>query len=495
MTTRTRTLSGLAILALAITFLGVSVSVISRALDAPTRAAEVRQPRERVFSVPVGTLSAETISPTITSYGQIASGRSLEVRSSVGGEIVWLADEFRDGGMVDEGQELLRIDPARLETAVAMAEADLAEAEADLARAVSALTLAELDADAAQEQLDLRAEALERQEALAEREISRAADLEAAALARAAAQQTAINRQQAVAAEQARIDQAEIAVQRAQLALENAQRDLEDAVITAPFSGVMTRSAVSLGRLLSANEQLGVLIDPRNLEVSFRVTNTQFERLLNGQGQLRNAEITLVFQTWRNAREFSAVIDRADAEVGEGQVGRLIYARLSDPDPMTIRPGDFVTVHATERPMSDVVEIPAAAATPDGRILLIGAGNRLEEVNATILRHQGDRLIVTDVPVGHDYVLSRALQLGPGLQVEPVQPAAEGDAPAGADAAPESASDTIALDEERRAALIAFIEANDQMRPETRERVLGELSQPEVPRATVERFEARMAEQ
>jgi multidrug efflux pump subunit AcrA (membrane-fusion protein) len=493
--TRSRTLWGLVILAVALTLSGVSVAVITAALNAPSQAADLRQPRERVFSVPVGTLTAETISPVITSYGHISSGRSLEVRSSVGGEVVWLADAFRDGGMVEQGQDLLRIDPARLHTAVAFAEADLAEAEANLARTGASLALAALDADAAQEQLALRSDALERQEALAERDIVRAADLEAAALARAAAQQTAINRQQAVAAEQARIDQAEIAVQRARLALEDARRDLADAVITAPFAGVMTRSSATLGRLVSANEQLGVLIDPRDLEVGFRVTNTQFERLLSGQGQLRNAEVTLVFQTWRSTREVAAVIDRADAEVGEGQVGRLVYARLVDPDPMAIRPGDFVTVHATERPMSDVVAIPATAATPDGRILLVGAGNRLEEVQATILRHQGDRLIVTDVPVGRDYVLSRALQLGAGLQVEPVRPAAAGDAPGAAAAAPPAESDMIALEDARRAALIAFVEGNAQMRPETRERVLGELSQPEVPRATVERFEARMAEQ
>jgi hypothetical protein len=102
---------------------------------------------------------------------------------------------------------------------------------------------------------------------------------------------------------------------------------------------------------------------------------------------------------------------------------------------------------------------------------------------------------VTDVPVGRDYVLSRALQLGAGLQVEPVRPAAAGDAPGAAAAAPPAESDMIALEDARRAALIAFVEGNAQMRPETRERVLGELSQPEVPRATVERFEARMAEQ
>jgi hypothetical protein len=266
--------------------------------------------------------------------------------------------------------------------------------------------------------------------------------------------------------------------------------------MVAPFSGVITASDAALGRLVSANERLGILIDPRELEVSFRVTNTQFGRLLDDQGRLRRAEIALLLQTWRSTQEFRAVIDRADGEVGEGQVGRLVHARLLDPDPATVRPGDFVTVRVPERPLRDVVRIPATAVTPDGRILLIGEGNRLEEVQATVLRQQGDFLIVTDVPVGRDYVLVRALQLGPGLRVEPVAPPREADVLSGEAVGEEGAGDDmIALDDARRAALIAFIEANDQMRAETRTRVLDELSQPEVPRATVERFEARMAEQ
>ena len=494
MKTRLGTLYGFVLAGVALALAGAAVGVVTRALEAPPSAVEARAPRERVFAVPTGTLTAETISPVITSYGHVASGRSFEVRSSVGGQLVWLADGFQNGGVVSSGTEMFRIDPARLETAVALAQSDLAEAEADLSRTDAALALARMDAEAAQTQLDLRTEALTRQQALAEREIARAADIEAAALARASALQIAISRQQAVAAEQARISQAEIAVQRRRIALGEAERALRESIVTAPFDGVMTASTAILGRLVTANEKLGVLIDPRALEVGFRLTNTQFSRLLDRQGRLRAAEVTLVLQTWRSTQELPAVLDRSDAEVGEGQVGRLVYARLIDPDPAIVRPGDFVIVRVSETPLADVVRIPAAAATPDGRILLIGSDNRLEEVQARVLRSQGDTLIVTEVPVGRDYVLSRALQLGAGLQVEPIAsaPAEETGSPS---AAPAPTDDMMTLDDDRRAALVAFIEGNTEMRTETRERVLAELALPEVPRATVERFEARMAEQ
>ena len=206
-------------------------------------------------------------------------------------------------------------------------------------------------------------------------------------------------------------------------------------------------------------------------------------------------------QRGRQITELPAKLDRAGAELAEDKVGRLVFARLVEPDASFVQPGDFVTVRIPERPMDNVATIPAAAATTDGRILLIGADNRLEEVQATLLRHQGDELIVTDVPFGRQYVTARALQLGPGIQVTPAEPVAAGTAAAATDAgaaaeAPAAATeaDTIALDDDRRAAIVAFIEASEKMKPEKKAQWLEELSRPEVPRATVEKFETMIAE-
>ena len=51
---------------------------------------------------------------------------------------------------------------------------------------------------------------------------------------------------------------------------------------------------------------------------------------------------------------------------------------------------------------------------------------------------------------------------------------------------------TIALDPERRAKLIAFVEANKRMPKQAKERVLAQLQEPEVRKEVVERLEGRM---
>jgi len=50
----------------------------------------------------------------------------------------------------------------------------------------------------------------------------------------------------------------------------------------------------------------------------------------------------------------------------------------------------------------------------------------------------------------------------------------------------------LELSDERRARLVAFIEANDRMPQEAKARVLAQLAAPEVPARVVERLEQRM---
>lgn len=468
-------------------------------------AAAARTPRERAYVVEVATFEPQTATPIVTSYGRLASGRTLELRTALAGPLVELSDSFRDGGAVTAGELLYRVDPSKLETALALAETDVAEAEAELAEARAALELAKLEVEATEQQFDLRAQAFARQQDLRDRGVATEADLEAATLARAAARQTLVNRRQVVAGDEARVAQAEITLSRRRIALAEAARTLNETAVSAPFSGILVAVTAVPGRLVSANEQLGVLIDPNDIEVAFRITSNQYARLLNARGTLRETDMVVEVQRARQVTRIPARLDRTAAEIAEDKVGRLVFAKLIDPDPSFVQPGDFVTVRIPERPMEGVAVIPAAAATTDGRVLLIGEDNRLEELSVTVLRHQGDMLIVEGVPFGRQYVTARALQLGPGIQVTPSEPTS-GDAEAPApDAAAQNttapdtttadtaAADTIALDDERRAAIIAFIEASEKMKPEKREQWLEELSRPEVPRATVEKFESMIA--
>ena len=86
-------------------------------------------------------------------------------------------------------------------------------------------------------------------------------------------------RRQIVTQSEARVEQAVSLVSNAKIALDEAQRRLDETTITAPFDGALSDTSVVEGRLVSANERLAELIDPDNLEVSFRVSTAQYAGL------------------------------------------------------------------------------------------------------------------------------------------------------------------------------------------------------------------------
>ncbi|MEM9010315.1 MAG: HlyD family efflux transporter periplasmic adaptor subunit [Pseudomonadota bacterium] len=491
-----RSLTGLFVLCLTLALLLLAGRQVADAVKA-REEAQNRRPAgaERVFSVNVARLDEVVAQPKIRTFGEIESRRTLEVRAGSEGELVDLAADFRDGGVVRAAELLFRVDPADAASALDLADIELREAEAEMAEAEGALALAQDELAAAEEQRRLQEAALARQRDLRTRGVTSETIVETATMALSQAAQTVIGRRQALLQAESRVARAEIALDRRRVARADAARTLSKTETFAPFTGILTDVNAVLGRRVTTNEELAVLIDPTALEAAFRVTNAQFGRLLAAPGGLSAAQVVVTLEIDTIPLEIGGEIVRAGAEVGEGQTGRVLYAALDGPGVDALRPGDFVTVEIIEPPLPGVAEIPTTAATEDGRILLVTETDRLEEVAARILRRQSDTLIVGDVPFGQRYVMERLQQLGPGVRVRPVEPQTDPtDTPNQVAAAPtanDAARELVTLEPAERARLRGFVEGARQMPEEVRARLLAALDAPQVPKALVDRLEAR----
>ncbi|WP_299614341.1 HlyD family efflux transporter periplasmic adaptor subunit [uncultured Tateyamaria sp.] len=478
-----QSLIGLVLAALSLGLLAYAGQIVGGALQARL-ASESKAPpaRERVFAVGVVRAEPGTETPVLEAFGEIESRRTLELRAAASGRVIELANGFEDGGEVNKGQVLVRIDPANAEAAFARAEADLMDAEAEVRDADRALSLARDEEQAAQDQANLRQRAFQRQVDLAARGVGTAAAVEEAELAASSARQSVLSRRQAVTTAEARIDQGQTRLARARIALDEAQRTLDDTTVTAPFDGTLNETDLVAGRLVAANEKLAVLIDPNALEVVFRVSTAQYARLLNDQGNVISAPVTATLDVAGIDLAATGTVSRASAGGGEMQVGRLVFARLDSA--VGFKPGDFVTVAVSEPPLDQVVRLPASAVDAANTVLVLGEGNRLESVNVQLLRRQGDDVLVRSPDlVGRDVVEARSPLLGAGISVRPLRPD-QADAP--------SEPEMLELSEERRARLVAFVEGNQRMPAEAKERVLSRLSEARVPAQMVARLESRM---
>lgn len=478
-----RSLTGVFLLAITLVLLAWAGNLVRGAVEAKLNQEPRSFPqRERVLSVNVVSLDPQAITPELTAFGELLSQRTLDLRSATGGTVREAGQGLVDGGSVAAGDLLLRIDPTDAQAALDRVRADLQDAEAELRDAQRALTLAQDELAAAQSQSTLRDQALARARDLADRGVGTAAAVETAELASSSAQASVLTQRQSVASAQARIDQATTSLARQRINLAEAERDLADTEIYAAFGGQLSNVTISLGGRLTANELFGQLVDPTQLEVAFRVSTSQYARLLDDQGKLVPAVVNVALDVAGLDLTAKGQITRESASVASGQTGRLLFATLDQA--LGYRPGDFVTVRIDEPALENVALVPATAVAADETVLLVGADERLAVGRVTLLRRQGDNVIVAVGDLaGQTIVAERSPLLGAGIKVSPILPDGQQVA--------EEAPKMLTLDPERRAKLIAFV-TEGRMPDDVKERIIGQLEQDEVSSETVERLESRM---
>lgn len=477
-----RSLTGVFLLAVTLALLAWAGSMVRDAVVARMNEEPRSFPqRERVLSVNVVTLEPQTIIPEMTVFGELRSQRTLDLRSATGGTVLQASDALVEGGNVTAGQLLLRIDPVDAQAALDRVRADLQDAQAELRDAERALLLAGDELSAARAQAALQEQALARARDLRDRGVGTAAAVENAELAVSSAQASVLNRRQSVASAEARIDQATTRLARTRINVAEAERAVADTEIFAAFDGTLADVTVSDGGRVTPNERFAQLIDPTRLEVVFRVSTSQYARLLDGNGTLINAPVSVALDVSGVNLHATGQITREGASVGAGQTGRLLFARL-DAAP-GFRPGDFVTVSIDEPALENVARVPATAVGPDETVLVVNAEERLETGDVALLRRQGDDVIISvGALAGATIVAERSPLLGTGIKVDPIRPG-------GATAPTEP--EMIALDAERRAKLVAYV-TQSPMPDAVKARIIGQLEAEQVSSETVERLESRM---
>ena len=478
-----RGLIGLLLFSLALGLLGLAGNTIKVAVqDRMNQEPRAQKARERTFAVKVVPAEVTSINPTLNAFGEIQSRKTLDLRMAASGQIQELSTNFVEGGSVKSGELLIRLDDSDYQTAVDLAENNLIDAKNEVMESARNLSFSKEELAAAEEQEKLRLRALTRQKDLVERGVGTAAALENAELSASGATQAVLSRKAAVDQAKNRGAQAETRLVRAELALKDAKRKLEDTKLYAEFSGLLSGVSLVKGGIVSANERLGQLIDPEVLEVSFKISTQQYTRLLNDDGELLKAPVSVALTNTEQGLNADGVIIRDSASVAKGQTGRQVYAKLTKS--VGFKPGDFVAVKVEEPTLNWVVKLPSTALDASNNVLLLGEGERLEEAQVKLMRRQGNEVIVRSRDLsGKEIVAQRTPVLGAGIKVKAIRSGEENEV---------AEVEMLELTEERRAKLISAIETNGYIPKTVKERIIGQLTQPKVPADVVARIESRM---
>lgn len=406
-----KTLAPVLVLALGIaSFVGLKATKP----EVPRRALQ-----ERVWPVKAVSADIADFQPVLTLYGQTVSGRRVELRSLVSGEVLETGPQLREGGVVARGDVLLRIDPFQYRGALVEADARLAEARAKL-REIGATLESEQDAlKRARDQLEISRRDLKRVLPLAEKgavSMKLADDRRMSVSERG---QSLDQRVHNLAIQRARAAQQRAVISQLEWRVRQAKRNLEDTVLTAPFDAYVTRVGAETGRIVSANDQVATLLDANWLEVRFTLSDRQYGRIAASGQSLAGRPLKVLWHVGDEPVSYTARIERVGAEIAAEKGGVEIYARLDNPNsPTPLRAGAFVEVRMPDRIYENVTRLPHAALYGSKRIYVIEKG-RLRARSVALVGAAGEQVLVRgDIQKGDRVITTRLSAAEDGLRVE-----------------------------------------------------------------------------
>ena len=167
------------------------------------------------------------------SFGTVQPRTQSRLVSQVGGEVVWVSPQFRDGGVFAAGDTLLRIDDRDYAADVQIARAQLFAAQQALAeeQALSQQALADWQRLGAGEEAD-----------------------------------ELVLRKPQLRAAQARVASAQAELRKAELSLERT-------AVVAPFAGRILSTAVDLGEVIGSSSQLAQIYASDYVEIRLPLAN------------------------------------------------------------------------------------------------------------------------------------------------------------------------------------------------------------------------------
>jgi RND family efflux transporter MFP subunit len=333
-------------------------------------------------------VQAETIQfsseqTVVTGMGSVVAAREMDLKPRVGGDIVYLNEEVVPGGVLAEGQIVLKIDPADYQLRVNQLESEVARAEADLVLEMGNQRVAQKEFEM------LGEEALEEEKALMLR--------------------------------LPQLRQKEAALKSSRSKLEEAALELERTTLKAPFDSVVRSKAVELGSRVTEATPVAQLIGTHSfwVQVGVPVDKLDWITFPDEQNPEGGSAVRIYAKTGGDSENYrSGRVVRLAADLEEG--GRMAKVIVAVDDPLSLLPenqgrarlflGSYVRVEIDGKTLYDVYPLKRAHLRDNNTIWLLGADSTLEirsvspifKGPSTVLLKdevsEGEKLIVSTIP-------------------------------------------------------------------------------------------------
>jgi len=356
-----------------------------------TKPEKPLQPRnEQVWTVKTAVVNFKAAYPEKSSFGQVEASRKSALNFNISGEVETVAEVFRNGNTVSKGVELARLNRDLLL---------IAKQEIMVQLDANKTNIEELAI-----QLDLRQKNFERINQMQAAAVTSQANLDEARLALSMAKNA--------------LQQATQQKNQLELSLQRANKNLEDAVLQAPFDGIISNVQIGRGLVLSPGISVGSMTDISSLEASFVVPSDVFA----DTDLLIGSEVKVIWRSGgREIKTLMSKVERAEGNVAVGQGGGRLYADIpvGDDGNWIIPEGAFVEIIYSSGRVENVAQLPEAALYDDNSIFVIKNDRTDRRRVEVVQKSEGLVYVRGDINDGDVVVATRLPALGDGILVKP----------------------------------------------------------------------------
>jgi len=350
------------------------------------------------------------ISRYITVTGTLAAQEQADVAAEIAGRIV--ATPVERGTRVEAGSTLVRIAEAEVRAQADEAGANAAQLEARLGLAGGGT----FDMDRVPEVANARAAAelaqsdFDRARLLLERKLLPQADFD-----RSRAQSDAAQRQFDIARNHAEQQYQALVGARARMAM--AQKALSDAVVRAPFEGIVDERLVSVGDYVVRGTTVASVMRTTPLRVALTVPGQYLSSIAVGRS------VTLEVDAYPG-RTFTGEIRYVSPAVRADSRALVIEAVVPN-ESGELKPGLFATARIEQATRTPAVLVPSRAIRTDAsvaRMFVVSQAGTAEERIVTTGQTVGDLIEITSgITAGDRVAASNVAQIADGMQVTGVR--------------------------------------------------------------------------
>lgn len=363
---------------------GLAVAVFTMVLSACQPAAEEQQQSpdgQQAPQVSVVELVEQSVTLKTELPARVTAVRRAEVRPQINGIVEKRL--FREGAMVEAGEQLYQIEPE-------IYDADLQTAQASLKRAQANLTSTEAREARFRKLLD--------DNAISQQEYDDAL----------------------AAFEQA---QAEVAVSKAEVAM--AQINLKYTRVNAPISGRIGQSFFTEGALVSAQQEASMAtihqLDPMYVDIpqASKILLNLRRQVMEGKlSEDDNPEVHLKLEDG-SKYPLAGKLQFTEVDVNANTGSVVMRAEFDNPERMLL-PGMYVRAEIIEGRKDDALLVPQKAVTFDregnASLFIVNGDKQIEERKLSVRR-----------AIGQNWLLENGLSAGDRVVVEGLQNIADGD--------------------------------------------------------------------